>query len=108
MTPITIRLIATSNHSVTTKAITTAASVPRPIAITMRLIECVEPTHHGARGAVGRGPCSDSLFAMYQRRTMKAARRASICSGRSSFSLLLIVAYRYVLGMLSNLARRQS
>jgi hypothetical protein len=39
MTPITTRLIATSNHSVTIKAITTAASVPRPIAITMRLIE---------------------------------------------------------------------
>jgi hypothetical protein len=39
MTPITTLLIATSNHSVSINAITTAASVPTPIAVTMRLIE---------------------------------------------------------------------
>jgi len=39
MTSITTRLIATSNHSVIINAITTAASVLTPIAITMRLLE---------------------------------------------------------------------
>jgi hypothetical protein len=42
MTSITTRLIATSNHSVNMNAITTAPSVPTPIAITMRLIEFSE------------------------------------------------------------------
>ena len=39
MTPITTLLIATSNHSVNINAIMRAASVPTPIATTMRLIK---------------------------------------------------------------------
>jgi hypothetical protein len=39
MTPITTLLIATANHSVNINAITRAASVPTPIATTMRLIK---------------------------------------------------------------------